>query len=61
MQEYCTQYHLDCSTTATMFFTKLKMKSLQSHSFGVVFGQTEGTRSGGMTAVESVLLTEMLL
>lgn len=27
----------------------------------VVFGQTEGTRSVGMTAVESVLLTEMLL
>ena len=38
-------------------------KKLQIASFLLllVFGQTERTRSGGMTAVESVLLTEMLL
>lgn len=37
------------------------MKSLESHIFAVVSGQSEETRSGGMTAVESVLLTELLL
>lgn len=45
------------------FYKELKMKIRNSQIFFVVvvFGQTEGNRSGGMTSGVQVLLTEMLL
>lgn len=62
--EFCVQRHSECSSTATVcfIFFIFFVEGLWSPDFVVVvFGQTEGTRSVGMTAVESVLLTEMLL